>query len=202
MLIFYRAQSTELWITIKSNEPLAVLDSGRVEDYFGVDGQLTLHNMDTGTRTAFLVTEDTEITPSIAYDAYTGFVDLTTTPDGIYQVEGRVRDGLGNYRILSDFQNPNGTEDITLFEVQISPLFVVVRIPKQADISLVEKPSLNISLVRKAETTVSLYDVQLSLDLSVKEKGSTDITLKMKPVCDLHVVETPELNITSVYTTI
>jgi hypothetical protein len=202
MLTFHRASFTELWITIESDEPLSILDSAYVEDYFGVDGQLTIHNMDTDVRTSFLMAEDPLETPTIANDVFTGFVDITTLPDGIYQIEGRVRDTLGNYRILSDFQTPNGNEDITLFEIEITPLSVVVRIPKQADVFLVEKPSLGIALLEKAEADVVFSDSDFSIGLQLKEKGSTDIVLVVKPDSDLQLVQTPQLDITNVYTTI
>jgi hypothetical protein len=134
MLTFSRQNYSELWIRIIANESLGILQTDRVEDYFGVDGQLTLHNVTTDSRTPILMAEDVTATPSIAHDVFEGMVDLTTTPDGLYTVEGRVKDSLGNYRILSSVQSPLGDEDITLFEITITPAEVVVRLPKEGQI--------------------------------------------------------------------
>jgi hypothetical protein len=158
MLVFYRSTFTELWITIQSNEPLAPLDSGYVEDYFGVDGQLTLYNVDTNSRTPVLMSEDTGETPSIPHDVFTGMVDLTLVPNGNYRVEGRVRDVIGNYRILSEVQTPFGGEAVTLYEIIITEGLVVVVSPKTISVGL--RPSFSMSVGLKVkEMNVSVENL-------------------------------------------
>src|ERR1051326_2911980 len=139
MLIFNRQQYSQLWITLRSDESLSVLDTGYMEDYFGVDGQLTLRSMEDDTRTPFMMNENTSITPSVPHDAFEGYVDLTGLPDGTYRVEGRVRDTLGHYRILSEVQSSLGTESISLFEILITPEAIIVYAPKMASVSMPER---------------------------------------------------------------
>jgi hypothetical protein len=200
VLVFNRESFTQLWITIRSNESLAILNSGYVEDYFGVDGQLTLHNMTDGTRISFVMNEDIDETPSIPHDVFSGFLDLTTLDNGLYRIEGRVRDGLGNYRILSDFQSPNGTEDVTLFELQISPTSIVVFVSKDAQIFQKEKPSADLYLVAKPEANVEIRNLDILVDLLMKLKPDVDIVMKQKPEAAIRFNPTPEVDIINVYT--
>jgi hypothetical protein len=111
MPTFYRGPFTELWITLRSDEVLGVLDSDYLEDYFGADGQVTLRYQD-GTFYTVLMNEVTEETPGVAHDVFTGPVDLSTIPDGIYTIQGRVRDVVGNYTILDEVETPLGDERI------------------------------------------------------------------------------------------
>jgi hypothetical protein len=109
--VFYRGDFTLLWLTLSSNEALGVLDNSYLEDYSGTDGQVSLYHVETDTRQAVLLTESVpdELTP---HEVFTGFVDLTTLPDGTYRVEGRVRDVIGNYAILSEIAAPTGEERV------------------------------------------------------------------------------------------
>jgi hypothetical protein len=200
MLVFNRQSYSELWITIQAGESLSVLDSGYIEDYFGTDGQLTLRNMADDTRISFAMTEDVDETPFVSHDVFTGFVDLTVLPDGIYRVEGRVRDSLGNYRILSDFQNPSGTEDVTLFEIEITPLSIVVRIPKVVQLFQVEKPEGIVVFVDKPDVDLELVDSKLSIDFKLIGSFMLDIELKEAPLADISLITNPEIDILNVYT--
>lgn len=139
-LIFHRQAYTQLWITVQADEPLALLSTAYLEDYFGVDGQLTLRDMSDDTRTPILMSENTSITPSIAHDVFEGFVDLSTVSNGLYRVEGRLRDSLGHYKILSEFQSPLGTEEVQLFEIEINDDDIIVYAPKQASVRLASAP--------------------------------------------------------------
>lgn len=111
MSTFYRGQFTELWITLSSNEVLGVLDSDYIEDYFGADGQITLRHENDSFYTV-LMNEVPEDTPGVAHDVFTGPLDLSTVPDGVYTIQGRVRDVIGNYTILNEVENPFGDERI------------------------------------------------------------------------------------------
>lgn len=111
MPTFYRGLFTELWITLRSDEVLGVLDSDYLEDYFGTDGQVTLRYED-GSFYTVLMNEVPEETPGIAHDVFTGPIDLNTIPDGIYTIQGRVRDVVDNYTILNEVENPFGNERI------------------------------------------------------------------------------------------
>ncbi len=136
MLVFQRRNFTELWIKIQSNEVLGILDSDYIEDYYGIDGQLTLYRIDTEERTPVMMNEVTDETVSIPHDVFTGFIDLTTTPNGEYRLEGRIRDLLGNYRVLSEVETPYGTEDVTDFVIRISSMEIVVEYPGLISVQL------------------------------------------------------------------
>lgn len=110
MSTIYRGQFSTLWITLQSNEQLGILDSGYLEDYYGNDGQVTLHHVDTGTDYPVLMTEVVATTPEIPHDVFRGQVDMASLPDGDYQVRGRCCDIVGNYSILSSVETPAGDE--------------------------------------------------------------------------------------------
>ncbi len=118
-MIFYRGSWTEFWLRISSNEPLGLLDTSYKEDYYGNDGYLTLHHLSTGDRIPILMVEAPEITPSIPRDNFIGSMNLDIMQDGLYRVEGRVRDELGNYTILSDFVSPAGDEEILPLQFEL-----------------------------------------------------------------------------------
>jgi hypothetical protein len=196
-LTFSRQDYTELWIKIVSNESLGILDSDYVEDYFGVDGQLTLLEISSGTRIPIPMTEDLDTSPTIPHDVFVGMIDLTVLADGLYRVEGRVRDVLGNYRILSEVQTPLGGEDVTVFEILITPAEVVIRLPKTAQIveafatfnhSIVAvdgKLGMDLQIVGKAFAVDSRnynFDAELQLEsgyfnTSVEEEPSIEATI-------------------------
>ena len=119
MPTFYRNAFSELWITLSSNEVLGVLDSDYIEDYFGVDGQITVRH-ESGTPYTVLMNAVPEDTPSIPNDVFTGFLDLPSVPDGLYTIQGRVRDVIGNYTILNEVETPFGGENVMTITFIIS----------------------------------------------------------------------------------
>lgn len=112
MSTIYRGQFSTLWITLQSNEQLGILDSGYLEDYYGNDGQVTLHHVESSTDYPVLMIEQPAVTPSIPQDVFKGQVSLAGLPNGTYQVRGRCCDTVGNYTILSSVQTPVGDEQI------------------------------------------------------------------------------------------
>jgi hypothetical protein len=120
MQIFRRNDYNQLWITLQSNEILGLLDSSYIQDYYGVQGQVSLLNTETQQRTPVLMSEDTSTTPDISHDVFSGYIDLSELSDGLYKVEGMVRDVAGNYTILSQVQNPTGQENTIVFDVKIT----------------------------------------------------------------------------------
>ena len=118
---FYRSTFATLWIRLQSNESLGLLDSDYIEDYHGADGQITLHHVDTATDYPVLMSPVPDETPQIDHDVLRGPVTLSTLPDGLYQIRGRVRDTSGNYTILSDFATPTGGETVQSLQMTILP---------------------------------------------------------------------------------
>jgi hypothetical protein len=100
-MIFNRLNFTELWLTLDSNETLGVLDTDYIEDYYGVDGQLTLVKQ--GTLEEYPVL----MNPSNDNTKLSGFIELSSLANGDYILKGRVRDIVGNYTILSGFYLPD-----------------------------------------------------------------------------------------------
>ena len=113
MSTVYRAQFSTLWITLQSNEQLGLLDSDYLEDYYGNDGQVTLHHIDSGIDYPVLMLHVSEETPEIPFDVFRGQTSLAILPNGDYEVRGRCRDLAGNYTILSAFESPLGTEAVS-----------------------------------------------------------------------------------------
>jgi hypothetical protein len=149
MQVFHRQGYSEIWITLQSNETLGILDSGYLEDYFGVNNQLTLYNPLEDTRVPILMAEIPEVTPSIANDVFQGVIDLTTTPNGIYRVEGRVKDVFDHYTILSEVESPLGGENVVLFEIKITATEIILIFPEV--IPIVEGVSFSIGLSPELE---------------------------------------------------
>jgi len=168
MPTFYRGLFTELWITLRSDEVLGILDSDYLEDYFGIDSQVTVRH-ENGTPYTVLMNEVTEETPSIPHDVFTGFLDLSTVPDGEYTVQGRVRDLIGNYTILNEVETPFGDERIINLTFTISstgpPSGLIVAVgslklmgglsielkfltDREVDITLNAGPTLNVQFLK------------------------------------------------------
>ncbi len=99
-MIFKKADFTEIWFKLESNEELGVLDTGYIEDYYGVNGQLTLENISTNTEYIILMNESVD---SVHKTIFIGYLDLRSLPNGDYILKGRVRDVIGNYTVLSRF---------------------------------------------------------------------------------------------------
>lgn len=118
-LQFNRTGYTELWLTLSSNEQLGILDSLYLEDYNGVDGQVSLLHVGTNTRYAVLMGGVPAATPAVPNDVFEGFMTLTGKPDGLYAVQGRCRDVLGNYTILGAVATPLGGERLMALEIDV-----------------------------------------------------------------------------------
>jgi hypothetical protein len=125
-MIFLRQAYTELWITLTSNEVLGILDSDYLEDYYGTDGQITLHNLTTGERIPVLMTEVFTTTPEIPHDVFTGFIELAPLTNGEYQIEGRVKDVFNHHTIIGEVQNPFGSERIISLPLTITETDVII----------------------------------------------------------------------------
>lgn len=112
MAIFDRASFNTLVVELQSDEVLAILDTDYVEDYNGVDGQVTIYHIANNTSWAVAMS-------LIPTNLLKGQIALAGLPDGNYDVRGRVRDAFGNYSILTSFLNPTGGEDIILISFTI-----------------------------------------------------------------------------------
>lgn len=113
---FYRGTYTQLTITITSNEVLGILDTDYVEDYYGVDGQITLYHPASGVRYPILMTA------IIPETQFRGYFSLATAPLGRYEVQGRVRDKVGNYTVIGAF-NSDPVWDAVQLELEIKDGF-------------------------------------------------------------------------------
>lgn len=137
MTVIYGKDKDNLEIKINSNEPLGILDTDRIEDYNGIDGQVSLFHVDSSQRFAVIMSPFPAETPGIDHDVFIGQKQLSLIPEGDYQIQGRVRDVVGNYSILSAFHNPNGNETILMMNFsieggQIIPRpFGLLKVPKR-----------------------------------------------------------------------
>jgi hypothetical protein len=149
MEIFRRNSFSQIWVNLKSDEVLGVLDSSYIQDYFGNQGQITLYHPESGVRIPIAMNEligPDDPTPEIPHDVFTGFIDLSTIQDGTYRIEGLVRDTVGNYTVLSEIQNPLGIERVIGFDLRITDAEIIVSFP-QAAISLGIMFSTHISTI-------------------------------------------------------
>jgi hypothetical protein len=119
MPTFVRGFFTELWITLRSDETLGILDSDYLEDYFGVDGQISLLH-ESNVRYTIVMNEVAEETTNVPHDVFTGFLELDSIPNGHYIVQARVRDIANSYTILGEVENPLGTERIINLEFDVA----------------------------------------------------------------------------------
>lgn len=124
---FPRGAYSQIAITLTSNETLGILDSGYLEDWDGNDGQLSLYHAATNTRYPLLLTEVISETPTVSKDVFRGFFALAGKPDGLYAIQGRIRDIAGNYTILSAIANPNGTEQILELGIEIISGYGIIK---------------------------------------------------------------------------
>lgn len=104
MAIFHRGAWSQLWLTLSSNESLGVLDSDYLEDFDGIDRQVSLLHLASGTRYPVLMTESSQ--EAAPHEVFAGWVALDLLPDGQYQIQGLVRDLSGNYTVLGDYHSP------------------------------------------------------------------------------------------------
>jgi hypothetical protein len=119
MTTFYRGAFNQMWLEIRSNESLGILDTDYVEDYNGVDGQLSLYHVATAERFTVPMMAVASETPDVPNDFFRGVQNLSALPNGTYQVQGRVRDEVGNYSVLGAVAAPFGTERVLALELQV-----------------------------------------------------------------------------------
>lgn len=124
-VVFPRGTYTNMLLTIKSSEELGVLDSDYVEDYDGVDGFMTLKRLSDSLRVSFPAVAVPDETPQIPNDVWRITVPLASVDNGFYELEGRVRDIIGNYTIFGSVAVPIGGEDITTLTLEVVDGFAV-----------------------------------------------------------------------------
>lgn len=118
-MIFNRDTYTSLWLTLRSDEPLGLLDSSYLEDETGLRGYLTIRHS-SGQSWQMPMSELPTETPNIPHDVFTGSLPLSSLPNGDFQIRGRVRDLTGNHTILSSVANPIGDERLVVLEFLIA----------------------------------------------------------------------------------
>lgn len=118
-VVFPRGSFTNMLLTIKSNEELGILDSAYVEDYDGVDGFMTLRRLSDSLRVSFGAVAVVGETPGIDNDVWRITVPLVSVVNGLYELEGRVRDIVGNHTIFGAVASPLGGEAITTLTLEI-----------------------------------------------------------------------------------
>jgi hypothetical protein len=121
MTEFLRETFTTLWITLRSDEPLGILDSQYLENYDGMDGYVTIEHLVTGQRFDVPMAELPTETPGVPHDVFRGAIGLSGLPDGEFEIRGRVRDPQGNYTILGAVASPFGGERIQILSFRIVP---------------------------------------------------------------------------------
>lgn len=124
-VVFPRGNYTNMLLTIKSSEELGVLDSGYVEDYDGVDGFMTLRRLSDSLRVSYPAVAVPDETPQIPNDVWRISIPLASINNEFYELEGRVRDIVGNYTIFGAVANPIGGEEITTLTLEVVDGFAV-----------------------------------------------------------------------------
>jgi hypothetical protein len=105
---FYKSTFSQVTITVTSNEVLGILDTDYIEDYYGVDGQITIYHTATNTRYPVLMTA---IVPELEFR---GYFSLTGKPIGGYQIQGKVRDKIGNVTVIGAVSTGQVTNAVDL----------------------------------------------------------------------------------------
>lgn len=99
--IFYRDSSNNLGFVFKSDETLGILETDYFEDFYGIDGQLTIRSQATSSELVLTLIPSTNLPKTEFY----GWIPVASLPNGDYTVEGRCKDVVGNYTIITAFQN-------------------------------------------------------------------------------------------------
>ena len=118
-VVFPRSNFTDMLLTIKSSEELGILDTAFVEDFDGVDGFMTLKRLSDDLRISYVAVAVPSETPAIDNDVFRITVPMATTINGFYELEGRVRDLVGNHTIFGSVAFPFGDEDIVTLTLEI-----------------------------------------------------------------------------------
>lgn len=117
---FYTKKFNELVIQIEAEELTGEVLSSYFENYFGLDSTLTLRHRQSN-RTFNIGLYNT------GYNQFEGVYPLTMLPFGLYRLEGRVRDIMNNYALLSAFHIDTG-EPVQPIEMLLEPGYNVVPI--------------------------------------------------------------------------
>lgn len=135
-IVFPRGNFTNLLLSVRSNEELGILDSDYIEDYDGTDGYITLKRLYDGNRVSYPAVALPAETPAIDNDVFQATISLSSLENTVYEVEGRVRDVIGNYTIFGSVANPIGGENITTLTVEIIDGFSVSYVHNVGPVSL------------------------------------------------------------------
>lgn len=98
---FYKRNFTELVVEIAAEEPTTIVLAEYFENYFGHEGLLTLRHTETKRTFSIALYQ-------IGHNLFEGTYPLESLPLGLYRLEGRVRDVMHNYAVLSDFYEDTG----------------------------------------------------------------------------------------------
>ena len=146
-VVFPRGSFTNMQLRIKSNEELGILDSDYIEDYDGVDGYVTLKRVSDGARVSYPATPLPGETPGINNDVFQITVPLASLNNEVYELEGRVRDIIGNYTVFGSVASPRGDEDLTSLTIEIVDGFSVQYVHNVKFASI--RPTLDVILVER-----------------------------------------------------
>jgi len=116
MILFLRGGYQELWLTLASDEPLGILDTAYLEDWSGQDGQVSLLQIQTGQRFPVPMAP----APSGSRVNFQGWIALSGLLNGVYAIQGRVRDLVGNVTILGGYHAPDGSERVLNLGFELS----------------------------------------------------------------------------------
>lgn len=178
MFTFYRKNFSEIWIRIISNETLGLLDSSFVQDYDGIDGQVTLRNLDSGQKYTVLVSEAVEETPEKPHDILVGFYSLASLPDGNYEVQGRVRDKAGNYSIVGNFHDSTVIVNRLAYDFRIE-----AGTGEDIDLGLILMVSgytFTIGYLPPQNTSILKFNDNLNINWATVIFDSADISIKTR----------------------
>jgi hypothetical protein len=132
MRLFLRGSFQELWLTLLSYEPLGILDTGFLEDWFGQDGQVSLLHVPSGRRFPVPMTS----MPADSQGNFIGSVPLAALANGIYAIQGRVRDRVGNVTVLGDYHAMDGSERVLPLGFELADSAVVVPVVRLGPVVL------------------------------------------------------------------
>lgn len=118
-VVFPRDNYTNMLLTIKSSEELGILDTEYIQDYDSIDGFFTLKRLSDGVRTSYPAVAVPDETPSVDNDVWRITVPLATITNGFYELEGRVRDLIGNHTIFGAVASPIGGERVTTLTLEV-----------------------------------------------------------------------------------
>jgi hypothetical protein len=164
MSTFNRGNFSQLWIKLTSDEPLGVIETDYLEDYYGNDGFITLRHVDTAADFQMAMVPVPEETPTIPNDIFQGvYSPLSDLPDGYYELRFRCRDVVGNYTISNSVETPAGDERIIALALELITAESVVVI----GIGVVARLGISFDVQRKLE-----YDVgRAALSFDVSRRG-------------------------------